>query len=348
MGDALGSVCQLTESNGAVVFSQSYQPYGDVLSSVGSKLTDYGFTGEWGDASGLIFLRARYYAPRDGRFLSKDVWDGNPNQPMSYNPWLYAFANPIMLTDPSGMIPKPESPCDRMPPDDAYWCRLARECDEDPDPLEYPIPPDPTYLCDAQCMYEATTPLSDWRTIHSFSNPKRAAAIRLLLSEMAWRFLTNRNWKTEAIGSLWTVKNRVEWEIQRKIYNDNTKHTRFTGCVDGFVDCAFASGQYATTASPRGRDPLYLDPDEPGRRRSYYHDEKYIAAIINRAVVASREVLELGALDPTLDEYGDGAHFFSHNPETVFTKKVDLYNDERVDWKVHTITIPYVGISPGW
>ena len=36
------------------------------------------------------------------------------------------------MTDPSGMIPLPQDPCDRLPPNDAYWCRKARECVETP------------------------------------------------------------------------------------------------------------------------------------------------------------------------------------------------------------------------
>ena len=75
-GDALGSVRQLTDGNGVVTLVRSYQPYGEVLSSAGSSATSYGFTGEMVDTSGLIFLRARYYTPWDGRFLTRDVWGG--------------------------------------------------------------------------------------------------------------------------------------------------------------------------------------------------------------------------------------------------------------------------------
>jgi len=54
------------------------------------------------DASGMQYLRARYYAPSTGRFISRDVWEGDPMQPMGYNLWLYAYSNPIMYVDPSG------------------------------------------------------------------------------------------------------------------------------------------------------------------------------------------------------------------------------------------------------
>jgi uncharacterized protein RhaS with RHS repeats len=50
----------------------------------------------------MVYLRARYYAPTDGRFLSRDTWEGDANKPMSYNAWLYTYANPVNLTDSSG------------------------------------------------------------------------------------------------------------------------------------------------------------------------------------------------------------------------------------------------------
>jgi RHS repeat-associated protein len=54
------------------------------------------------DGTGLEYLRARYYAPTVGRFTTRDVWGGDPNAPMSYNAWLYAYADPVKLTDPTG------------------------------------------------------------------------------------------------------------------------------------------------------------------------------------------------------------------------------------------------------
>ena len=50
----------------------------------------------------MIYLRARFYNPADGRFQSRDTWDGDEKAPMSYNAWLYVYANPVNHTDPSG------------------------------------------------------------------------------------------------------------------------------------------------------------------------------------------------------------------------------------------------------
>jgi len=102
--DALGSVRQLADENGAVVLAQSYKPYGQVLSSAGAGSTPYGYTGEWTDDTGLVHLRARYYAPAWGAFLSRDPAMNNYRRPLSLNGYNYAENNPILLTDPSGEV----------------------------------------------------------------------------------------------------------------------------------------------------------------------------------------------------------------------------------------------------
>jgi RHS repeat-associated protein len=104
MGDALGSVRQMVDTIGTETLAKGYEPYGEELSSVGGASSAYGFTGEWIDNStNLLYLRARYYDPASGRFISKDSWEGNYNQPMSYNKWVYGYDNPVLNTDPSGM-----------------------------------------------------------------------------------------------------------------------------------------------------------------------------------------------------------------------------------------------------
>jgi RHS repeat-associated protein len=107
--DVLSSVRQLTDMSCVVMLTQSYKPFGTVLSSEGSASTAFQFTGEQRDETGLIYLRARYYAPANGRFLSRDIWDGDSYQPISYNAWLYARGNPIRFRDPSGLITESET-----------------------------------------------------------------------------------------------------------------------------------------------------------------------------------------------------------------------------------------------
>ncbi|KAA3646532.1 MAG: hypothetical protein DWQ07_10000 [Chloroflexi bacterium] len=102
--DALGSVRQLGDASQEIIFSQSYDPYGNLLNTVtAGPESNYGYTGEWTDDTGMSNLRARYYAPGMGRFMSRDVWNGVVNRPLSLNRWNYVEGNPINRTDPSGL-----------------------------------------------------------------------------------------------------------------------------------------------------------------------------------------------------------------------------------------------------
>jgi RHS repeat-associated protein len=106
LGDALGSVRQLTNELGVVTLAKSYEPFGNTLTSVSVADTVFQFTGEQRDgATGLTYLRARYLNSSAGRFLTKDAWDGILRQPISLHRWLYVYANPVNLTDSSGHDP---------------------------------------------------------------------------------------------------------------------------------------------------------------------------------------------------------------------------------------------------
>lgn len=114
LNDALGSVRQLTDANGNITLANAYDPYGTLAQTTGSAQASYGFTGEFTDPSGMVYLRARYYMPGYGRFLTRDTWTGDYNSPLSLNRWNYTHSNPINYTDPSGHDP--------------WWC------DSQPDP----------------------------------------------------------------------------------------------------------------------------------------------------------------------------------------------------------------------
>ncbi len=106
LGDALGSVRQMADESGAVVYTASYDPYGEVLSTNGVAQTSYGYDGEQKDSYIKLIdpLRSRMFSPETGRFLTKDTWQGNPDMPQSLDQWSYAEENPINSVDPSGHI----------------------------------------------------------------------------------------------------------------------------------------------------------------------------------------------------------------------------------------------------
>ncbi len=64
---------QLYNSNGQVIANHRYDPFGNTLSQSGVGTSVYGFTGEQVDATGLVYLRARYYALTQGRFTTRDL-----------------------------------------------------------------------------------------------------------------------------------------------------------------------------------------------------------------------------------------------------------------------------------
>ena len=98
IGDALGSVRQTLNDSGVALNATSYGPWGQPQSTLN---TPFGFTGEL-QQGGEVYLRARWYTPGSGRFVSVDPFAGFPEQPYSLNPYSHALGNPILLTDPSG------------------------------------------------------------------------------------------------------------------------------------------------------------------------------------------------------------------------------------------------------
>ncbi len=104
LGDALGSVRQLADGNGNVTLVKRYEPYGELLDGAGSGATSYGFANEWTDGTGLIYLRARYYAPYLNQFIQPDPIVPNPYQPWEWNRYTYVRNNPTRYIDPTGRI----------------------------------------------------------------------------------------------------------------------------------------------------------------------------------------------------------------------------------------------------
>jgi len=97
--DFRGSIVAITKSDQAVTHKYSYDPFGNILSKNEADSNPFKYVGAYGvmdDGNGLYFMRARYYDPKLGRFISEDpVWNIN----------LYAYSdnNPVMKMDPLGL-----------------------------------------------------------------------------------------------------------------------------------------------------------------------------------------------------------------------------------------------------
>jgi RHS repeat-associated protein len=100
--DRLGSVRALTDETGAVTAAFRSDEWGLSTATSGSSGQPLGFTGEPRDATGLTYLRARYYDPDLDRFMSRDTWPGSSIASQSLNGYAYANGNPVTNTDPSG------------------------------------------------------------------------------------------------------------------------------------------------------------------------------------------------------------------------------------------------------
>ncbi len=104
--DGHGSTRMLVDATGQVVNSGSlqifrYDAFGNRLDTA-TALTTLLYSGEQTDATGLQYLRARYYNPNTGRFNSLDPYHGNISDPLSLHKYLYCHGDGINYTDPTG------------------------------------------------------------------------------------------------------------------------------------------------------------------------------------------------------------------------------------------------------
>jgi RHS repeat-associated protein len=111
-----GDVLRLVTSDGGDVIYR-YDAFGNSLSGDGpghatgvlSCLDNpFQYGGEPSDReTGYYYLRARFYDPAIGRFVSEDSWHGDrvrdpANSPLGNLPYAYCAGNPVRYTDPSG------------------------------------------------------------------------------------------------------------------------------------------------------------------------------------------------------------------------------------------------------
>jgi RHS repeat-associated protein len=97
--DQLGSTRVVTDSTGTAQATYNFDSFGNTLASTGSILNPFQFAGEYQDSeSGLYYLRARYYDPSTGQFLTLDPMVASTGQP-----YAYVANNPLNGVDPSGL-----------------------------------------------------------------------------------------------------------------------------------------------------------------------------------------------------------------------------------------------------
>lgn len=98
-----GDVVLTVDKSGTVENQYDYDIFGNSTLTVQQYNNAIRFGGEFYDAEvGLYYLRARYYDPYIGRFISEDTYAGKEKDPLSLNLYTYALNEPIMNWDPSG------------------------------------------------------------------------------------------------------------------------------------------------------------------------------------------------------------------------------------------------------
>jgi len=101
--DGRGTVRMLTNAAGAVTDTYAYDAFGNLIAQTGSTPNAYLYRGESYDSDlGLYYLRARWYNPATGRFMTRDPYQGSIWDPASLHRYNYARANPVNYIDPSG------------------------------------------------------------------------------------------------------------------------------------------------------------------------------------------------------------------------------------------------------
>jgi RHS repeat-associated protein len=108
MTDGLGSVRQVRDTNGVLVAQYDTDAWGNLLPSSFDSVPNggcmYRYVGaagvRWDSATGLYYMRQRWYDPTLQRFIGRDpLRNGN----------LYSYCrnNPATLVDPDGTVPRP-------------------------------------------------------------------------------------------------------------------------------------------------------------------------------------------------------------------------------------------------
>ena len=107
--DTRGWVWGLTDSDGAILETYQYSPYGELLSTptiTHSRFLSGADECLWDSETGLYYLHARYYDPQLGRFIQEDIVEGDLESPASQNRYTYCQNDPVSLIDPSGYSPQ--------------------------------------------------------------------------------------------------------------------------------------------------------------------------------------------------------------------------------------------------
>ena len=101
--DMHGNVVQLLDESGNVTKTYEYDSFGNEVKPEKKDENPYRYCGEYYDKeTEEVYLRARYYQPSVGRFITRDTYTGESNEPLSLHLYTYCANDGVNAWDPSG------------------------------------------------------------------------------------------------------------------------------------------------------------------------------------------------------------------------------------------------------
>ena len=103
--DPHGNVVQLTDESGKVTKTYEYDSFGNEVKPDSRDDNPFRYCGEYYDKeTEEIYLRARYYQPAVGRFLTRDTYTGESDEPLSLHLYTYCGNDGVNAWDPDGNV----------------------------------------------------------------------------------------------------------------------------------------------------------------------------------------------------------------------------------------------------
>ncbi len=100
INDHLGTPLKIMDSQGQIVWSADYTPFGQALVSENAIGNEFRLPGQYYDSeTGLHYNWHRYYDPDTGKYLTPDPI----GLAGGINPFVYSYNNPINFIDPNGL-----------------------------------------------------------------------------------------------------------------------------------------------------------------------------------------------------------------------------------------------------
>uniref|UniRef100_UPI00403F7625 RHS repeat-associated core domain-containing protein n=1 Tax=Paenibacillus sp. FSL W8-0426 TaxID=2921714 RepID=UPI00403F7625 len=103
-----GDVTEIRDASGNILNQYSYDIWGNPEQTNETVPNNLRYAGEyWDEITGLQYLRARWYDPSVGRFITEDTFEGEATNPLSLHLYTYVENNLLQYVDPSGKGNKP-------------------------------------------------------------------------------------------------------------------------------------------------------------------------------------------------------------------------------------------------